>query len=99
MDVEEFLAIRDVIQSDLMAAKTPEQFDEALVGLLVLVHERVPNPASASRVIGAFMRGVLEGAGCTLPWSLKKPPRRKVSSRARKRQPRVTQARRSRSMR
>jgi len=54
--------------ADLRAAETPAQFDETVAVTVLVLQERIPDPASAARVIAAFVRGVLEGAGCPFPW-------------------------------
>ena len=68
LSAEDFLSILEVTTADLMAAETAAQFDEMLAATVLLLQERMPDPASAARVIAAFVRGVMEGAGCPFPW-------------------------------
>ena len=59
-------------------AKTAAEFDNELAASVQLLQDRLPNQASAARCIAAFVRGVLEGAGCALPWNLKKLKKHKT---------------------
>ena len=68
LSAENFLSILEVTTADLLVAETAAQFDELLAATVLLLQERMPDPAGAARVIAAFTRGVMEGAGCPFPW-------------------------------
>ena len=73
-----------------MEAATPAKFDEDLAVTVLLLQESAPNPIDAARMIAALVRGILEGAGCDLPWLAKKPSRRGAKRSPRARRSRVT---------
>ena len=62
LSVEDFLLILESTTADLLVAETAAQFATTLL----LLQERLP--VSAARVIAAFVRGIMEGAGCPFPW-------------------------------
>jgi hypothetical protein len=68
LSAEEFLSILEITTADLLVAETAAQFDEILAATVLLLQERMPDPAGAARVIAAFSRGVMKGAGCPFPW-------------------------------
>jgi hypothetical protein len=72
LDVEEYLTIVSLAEKKLRRAKTAEQFDLELAVTILCLQDRLADPTRTARVIAAFVRGVLEGAGCALPWNLTK---------------------------
>lgn len=75
LNATEFLAILDTQLQTCLEAKTPMKFDEGLTVAVLILQENAPNPVDAARAIAALVRGVLESAGCALPWHV--TPRRR----------------------
>lgn len=70
MRADEYFTLLSVVTEKMFEVKTPAELDEEFMVMLMLLHERLPDPASVARATAGFMRGVLEGAGCRFPWMM-----------------------------